>query len=62
MPIELTGVVRGRTITLDADTFLPDGYRVTLHVALTKKRMEKAIDARRRTWDADVISVPAARS
>ena len=32
------------------------------YVALTKKRMEKAIDARRRTWDADVISVPAARS
>jgi len=29
------------------------------YVALTKKRMEKAIDARRRTWDADVISVPA---
>jgi integrase len=32
------------------------------YVALTKKRMEKAIDARRRTWDADVISVSAARS
>jgi len=32
------------------------------YVALTKKRMEKAIDARRRTWDADVISVPAGRS
>ncbi|HEX4134026.1 MAG TPA: tyrosine-type recombinase/integrase [Bryobacteraceae bacterium] len=32
------------------------------YVALTKKRMEKAIDARRRTWDADVISVPAAGS
>lgn len=30
-------------------------------VAPTKKRMEKAIDAHRRTWDADVISVPAAR-
>jgi hypothetical protein len=27
------------------------------YVALTKKRMEKAIDARRRTWDADVINV-----
>jgi len=32
------------------------------YVALTKKRMEKAIDARRRTWDADVISLPAFRS
>jgi integrase len=32
------------------------------YVALTKKRMEKAIDAGRRTWDADVISVPATRS
>ena len=26
------------------------------YVALTKKRMEKAIEARRRTWDADVVS------
>ena len=27
------------------------------YVALTKKRMEKAIEARRRTWDADAVSV-----
>jgi integrase len=27
------------------------------YVALTKKRMEKAIDARRRTWDADAVAV-----
>lgn len=27
------------------------------YVALTKKRMEKAIEARRRTWDADAIAV-----
>jgi integrase len=26
------------------------------YVALTKKRMEKAIEARRRSWDADVIA------
>ena len=32
------------------------------YVALTNKRMEKAIDARRRTWDADVIRVPGPRS
>jgi integrase len=30
------------------------------YVALTKKRMEKAIDARRRTWDADTITLAAA--
>jgi integrase len=27
------------------------------YVALTKKRMEKAIEARRRTWDADAVAV-----
>jgi integrase len=27
------------------------------YVALTKKRMEKAIEARRRTWDADTIDL-----
>ena len=27
------------------------------YVALTKKRMEKAIDARRRTWDADAVAI-----
>lgn len=29
------------------------------YVALTKKRMEKAIEARRRTWDADTAELPA---
>jgi hypothetical protein len=33
-PIELTGVIHGKTITLDEDTILPDGYRVTLHLIL----------------------------
>lgn len=33
-PIELKGVVQGRTITLDEKTILPDGYRVTLHLIL----------------------------
>jgi hypothetical protein len=33
-PIELKGVIHGRTITLDEETFLPDGYRVTLHLVL----------------------------
>ena len=33
-PIELMGVIRGQTITLDEKTFLPDGYRVTLHLVL----------------------------
>ena len=33
------------------------------YVALTRKRMEKAIEARRRTWDADVVAVtPSATS
>ena len=34
------------------------------YVAVTKKRMEKAIDARRRTWDADAVAaarLPASR-
>jgi hypothetical protein len=33
-PIVLTGVIHGKTITLDEETFLPDGYRVTLHLIL----------------------------
>jgi hypothetical protein len=33
-PIELTGVINGTTITLDERTFLPDGYRVKLHLIL----------------------------
>jgi hypothetical protein len=34
-PIELHGVIQGNTITLDERTFLPDGYRVTLHLVLS---------------------------
>jgi hypothetical protein len=34
MPIVLTGVVNGKTIELDERSFLPDGYRVTLHLIL----------------------------
>jgi hypothetical protein len=34
-PIVLTGIIRGRkTIELDEETFLPDGYRVTLQLVL----------------------------
>jgi hypothetical protein len=33
-PIVLTGVIHGKTITLDEESFLPDGYRVTLHLVL----------------------------
>jgi len=33
-PIELKGVIHGKTITLDEVSFLPDGYRVTLHLVL----------------------------
>jgi len=33
-PIELKGVIHGKTITLDDVSFLPDGYRVTLHLIL----------------------------
>ena len=34
-PIVLTGVMRGRkTIELDEESCLPDGYRVTLHLIL----------------------------
>jgi hypothetical protein len=36
-PIELTGVIHGKTITLDEDTFVPDGSRVTLHLILTRE-------------------------
>lgn len=32
-PVVLTGVMRGRrVIELDEESFLPDGYRVTLHL------------------------------
>jgi hypothetical protein len=34
-PIELTGVIHGKTITLDEETCVPDGRRVTLHLILT---------------------------
>ncbi len=33
-PIELEGVIQGKVITLDEETFLPDGYRVKLHLVL----------------------------
>jgi hypothetical protein len=36
-PIVVEGIVNGNTITLDEKTFLPDGYRVTLHVILEKE-------------------------
>ncbi|HEV3263579.1 MAG TPA: hypothetical protein VG013_42480 [Gemmataceae bacterium] len=34
VPIVLKGIIRGQTITLDEESFLPDGYRVTLHLIL----------------------------
>jgi hypothetical protein len=34
LPIVFNGVIHGRTITLDEPSFLPDGYRVTLHLVL----------------------------
>jgi hypothetical protein len=40
-PIELTGVINGLTITLDEETCVPDGHRVTLHLILTR---EEALD------------------
>jgi hypothetical protein len=30
----LKGIINGKTITLDEESFLPDGYRVTLHLIL----------------------------
>ncbi len=33
-PIVFTGVIHGKTITLDEVSFLPDGYRVTMHLIL----------------------------
>ncbi len=33
-PVHLKGVIHGKTITLDEETFLPDGYRVTLELVL----------------------------
>jgi hypothetical protein len=29
IPIVFKGVIHGKTITLDEESFLPDGYRVT---------------------------------
>jgi hypothetical protein len=34
IPIVFQGVIHGKTITLDEESFLPDGYRVTLHLIL----------------------------
>ena len=33
-PIVLKGVIHGKTITLDEESFLPDGYQVTMHLTL----------------------------
>jgi hypothetical protein len=46
-PIALTGVIHGTTITLDEETFLPDGYRVTLHLILEP---EEAIRLAAGSW------------
>ena len=37
IPIVLSGVIHGKTITLDEESFLPDGYRVTLHLVLERE-------------------------
>jgi hypothetical protein len=34
IPIVFKGIIHGKTITLDEESFLPDGYRVTLHLIL----------------------------
>jgi hypothetical protein len=34
IPIVFKGVIHGKTITLDEESFLPDGYRVTMHLIL----------------------------
>jgi hypothetical protein len=34
VPIVFKGVIHGTTITLDERSFLPDGYRVTMHLIL----------------------------
>jgi hypothetical protein len=36
IPIVLKGVIHGTTITLDEKSFLPDDYRVTLHLILER--------------------------
>jgi hypothetical protein len=46
-PIELTGVIHGRTITLDEETCVPDGHRITLHLILTR---EEALDFSFGAW------------
>jgi hypothetical protein len=46
-PIVLKGIVHGKTITLDGDTFLPDGYTVTLHLILTQ---EEALNLTAGAW------------
>lgn len=33
-PIVIKGVIQGNTIVMDEKSFLPDGYRVTLHLIL----------------------------
>lgn len=46
-PIELKGVIHGKTITLDEETHLPDGYRVTLHLILEP---EEALSLAEGAW------------
>lgn len=36
-PLELKGVIHGKTIALDEATFLPDGCPVIVHLSLTRE-------------------------
>lgn len=36
-PLELKGVIHGKTITLDEATFLPDGCPVIVHLSLSRE-------------------------
>ena len=56
-----TEVLEGGGTLEDVQLLLGHKSRKTTekyYVALTKKRMEKAIEARRRTWDVDTVVIP----
>ena len=41
--IVLSGVIRGKTITLDEATFLPEGCRVTVHLSLPPEEARRRL-------------------
>lgn len=48
-PIVMTGVIDGKTITLDDETWLPKGYRITMHLIL---QPTEALELTAGAWSA----------